>query len=83
MPGCPIQTFDKIDTLVWMCLVARAREYGVAIEGNSGEVASHGGRARWNYDPQREWLEIEVLKLPFPVSCAQAAKALREAVASC
>lgn len=64
-------TFRGITRAVFARLRKMATQNGIPITHPAGEAVKDGIRIRWNYDPDREQLEVECIKTPFWIDAAR------------
>jgi len=63
--------FRGITRAVFARLRKKATQNGISIARRAGEAVKDGVRIRWNYDPDREMLEVECVKTPFWIDAAR------------
>lgn len=72
--------FDGITPAQFAAMGAKAREAGIALDGNSGTAEKFGVEVRWDYAPDTGRLVFEVLKTPFFVKADDVVVRLRKMV---
>jgi hypothetical protein len=65
------------------CFVKKAKDAGITIAGNAGEVSQDGFTVRWLYDPAKELLELQCTSAPFFLSCETINRKIHAVVDEC
>jgi hypothetical protein len=70
MPPIAPLVFPAITPAQFATLIAKAREAGINLDGNSGTASKYGVEVTWNYVPDSQQLTFQCLKTPFFVNAA-------------
>ena len=81
--ACATQLFQQITQARFSCLLQKASNAGIAINGNEGEASKDGITLRWKFDPVSQTLELQCLDLPFFLSCGDVNGKIHDLVDSC
>ena len=68
-PSAP-QVFQGITSDQYARLVAKAKDAGIDLNGNTGTASKFGAEISWNYAPAAQELTLQCLKHPFFMSAA-------------
>lgn len=82
MSFVPKLTFRGITRSLFKRLRKKARQNGLVVSQPAGEAVKDGVRIQWNYDAEREVLELQCIKTPFWIDAARVQKRLRQEVES-
>lgn len=81
MPESQSQIFDNISPAQFDTLIAKARDAGIDISGESGSATKFGIAIAWNYSPQSRQLTLQCLSTPFFVTPDEVNRKIRALVA--
>ena len=65
MPPAAAQVFSNITPEQYECLVRRANDAGLRMNGNSGITSTRGVDVAWDYSPEASRLTVQCLSAPF------------------
>jgi len=82
MSFAPKLMFRGITRALFKRLQKKAKQNGLQVIEPTGEAVKDGVRIQWNYDAEREVLELQCVKTPFWIDAARVQKRLRQEVES-
>jgi hypothetical protein len=60
--------FKGVNQQAFEQLKGKLKQLGLTLQGNNGDISEKGVKARYNYDPEQETLQIDDLSVGFPAS---------------
>ena len=83
MAACETQTFTGITQQRFDCLVQKAAAAGIVISGNQGQASQDGITMRWNFDSEKQTIELQCLESPWYAPCATVNSKIHDLVNAC
>jgi hypothetical protein len=83
MAGCAADSFTNVSAAAFKCLAAKAAQYGVKINSDSGSDSASGFTISWNYDRAGSKLTIQCLKKPIIIGCGIVRNQVKTQVQDC
>ena len=83
MAGCKERSYTNVTAAAFNCLVAKAKENGVTISGDSGTAGAKGIKISWNYNRAAKTLKLTCTAKPVIISCSQVNSRMDEVVNGC
>ena len=82
--ACDRLRYSGVDASMW----ERVRdligqEYGIVVEGDTGEASKRGFTIEWGYDAGKQMLEVRCTRKPFLVPCGAVNKRIEDLAAQC
>ncbi len=81
--SCAKQTFSQVTQAQFDCLLKKAAESGLPLNGASGEASKSGFTVSWAYNATTLTLEIQCLSAPFLVPCSTINGKIHDLVEGC
>jgi hypothetical protein len=83
MGVCATQVFDQITRDQFNCLLARANEAGIMIQGDAGQATHSGVTIKWQFTEADQRLELQCLHTPLFVTCGMVNDKIHQLVDAC
>jgi hypothetical protein len=80
---CPVQNFSGVTPDKWNCLVQKAAQHGLSINGNQGQASQDGFTISWNYNPPAQTLAIACLAKPWWAPCGTVNSQIQDLALGC
>jgi len=81
--SCTKQTFSSVTQAQFDCLLKKAAENNLPMNGFSGKASQSGFTVSWTYNAANQTLDIQCLEAPFLVPCSVINGRIHDMVEGC